>query len=62
VLARSRSYSDNTEDVLNALREIGLPECTPSKNGNYFRPGWYIQNDAPRGGKLGTVIHINWER
>lgn len=60
VFARSRSYSDNTENVLNALREIGLPECLPSRRGNYSAPGWYIQNDAPRGGKLGTIIHINF--
>lgn len=62
VRAVSKSYSDSTSAVLNALKEIGIPECLPSRKGNYYAEGWYIQNDAPRGGKCGTLILINFER
>jgi hypothetical protein len=61
VTQNSRSYSDCTEAVLEALQQIGMPECLPSHKGNYFRPGWYVINDAPRGGKLGQVIRINFD-
>lgn len=62
VTPNSRSYSDSTAAVLNALQTLGMPECLPSKKGNYFATGWYVQNDAPRGGKLGTIININFDR
>jgi hypothetical protein len=62
VAAVSRGYSDSTDKVLEALQQCGMPECLPSKKGNYFATGWYVQNDAPRGGKLGTIIKINFER
>lgn len=60
VIAVSRGYSDSTDKVLEALQRLGMPECLPSKKGNYFATGWYVQNDAPRGGKLGTIIKVNF--
>lgn len=60
VTAVSRGYSDSTSKVLKALQQLGMPECLPSRKGNYFDTGWYIENDAPRGGKLGTIIKINF--
>ena len=57
----SRSYSDKTCDILKVLKEIGLPECKMSKKGNYFNVGWYLTNDAPRGGKIGNIIKINFK-
>lgn len=61
VAAVSRGYSDSTDRVLEALQQLGMPECQPSRKGNYFNTGWYLQNDAPRGGKLGTIIKVNFD-
>lgn len=61
VSAISRGYSDSTAAVLKILEVLGVPECLPSKKGNYFATGWYVLNDAPRGGKLGTIIKINFD-
>lgn len=60
VVAVSRGYSDSTAAVLKALEALGMPECMPSKNGNCFATGWHVENDAPRGGKCGTIIKINF--
>lgn len=56
----SRSYNDSTIDLIYALKELGVPESKPSKHGNYYSVGYYMANDAPRGGKLGNIIKINF--
>lgn len=58
---RKQSYSDSTETLIQALQEIGMPECKASRNGNYYNEGYFIVNDAPRGGKLGNILKINFE-
>ena len=60
-LQRSRAYLDKTEEVIEILRNIGIPESKHSRKGNYVHPGYYVANDAPRGGKLGTEIIINFD-
>lgn len=50
VRALSRSYSDSTARVIDALVRMGVPECPRSCRGNYTRAGWYVINDSPKGG------------
>lgn len=57
----SRSYSDSTHAIIEALKALNIPECLPSKRGNYFAEGYYMVNDAPKGGKLGNIIKINFQ-
>jgi hypothetical protein len=61
VINNSRSYNDVTKTIISVIEKIGIPECTPSKKGNYFNQGYYIINDAPKGGKLGDILKINFE-
>lgn len=58
----SRAYSDHTDQVIVVLQQLGVAECKPSKKGNFFNIGYYIENDSPRGGKLGNIIRINFAR
>ena len=60
-LQRRHAHLNKTEEVIEILRSIGIPESKPSRKGNYCHPGFYVTNDAPRGGKLGTEIIINFE-
>ena len=57
----SRSYSEHTAEVINVLEMLGINKQGTCLNGVNIRKGYLIQNDAPRGGKLGTIIKVNFE-
>ena len=52
----SRSYSDCTNAILSALHEMNIGVALTK-----YGRGYYFTNDAPRGGKLGTILNINFE-
>ena len=51
---------DRTAEVLAVLNGIGCFECAISCRGNYKGFGYYTGNDAPKGGKGGNFIKINF--
>jgi hypothetical protein len=57
----SRSYHDSTQSVKSALESLGIFEQGTSIEGLDVRKGYLVKNDAPRGGKLGTLIEVNFE-
>ena len=69
--AMSKSYNDHTEKIIKIIEELGVKQARRHKStfGKEitelhwldFDKGWYQINDAPRGGKLGTIIGINFE-
>lgn len=57
----SRNYSEHTSEVIRALESLGIQQQGMCINGVNVRKGYLIENDAPRGGKLGTIIKVNFE-
>lgn len=57
----SRNYSEHTGQVIAYLEDLGIRQQGTCVNGVNIRKGYLIQNDAPRGGKLGTIIKVNFE-
>jgi hypothetical protein len=57
----SKNYSDHTMQVIGALESLGIQKQGTCINGVNIRRGYLIQNDAPRGGKLGTIIKVTFE-
>lgn len=51
---------DRSAEIIAILEEIGCTECELSRRGNYKGFGYIIGNDAPRGGKAGNFIKINF--
>jgi hypothetical protein len=56
-----RSYSDHTQQVINYLESLGVQKQGTCINGVNIRRGWLLKNDAPRGGKCGNIIVINFD-
>lgn len=57
----SRAYSDHTEQVIAYLEKLGIQKQGTCINGVNIRKGWLLKNDAPRGGKLGNIVCVNFE-
>ena len=51
---------DRTGEVVAILQALGLQECPLSCRGNRKGFGYYTGNDAPKGGKAGNFIKINF--
>ena len=68
--AMKKKYNDKTDEVIRIIETLGIQQAhrdikTLGKELNElnfwdFGKGWYKINDAPRGGKLGTIIGINF--
>lgn len=58
----TRKYSEHTGEVVAALEMLGIRQQGTCIDGVNIRKGYLFQNDAPRGGKLGTIIKVNFER
>lgn len=66
----SKSYNDHTDAIIKIIEQIGIKAArrhikTMGKELNEislwdFEKGWYKINDAPRCGKTGTIIGINF--
>ncbi len=57
----SKNYSEHTGEVIRALESLGIQQQGTCINGVNVRRGYLLENDAPRGGKLGTIIKVNFE-
>ena len=57
----SRNYSEHTNEVIMALENLGIKQQGACVDGVNIYKGYLIQNDAPKGGKLGTIIKVNFE-
>ena len=56
-----RAYSDHTAEVLAYLEQLGIFKQGTCVNGVNVRRGWLLKNDAPRGGKCGNIVEINFD-
>ena len=56
-----RAYSDHTSEVITCLERLGIQKQGTCINGVNIRRGWLLKNDAPRGGKCGNIIAVNFE-
>lgn len=56
-----RAYSDHTNEVIVCLENLGIYKQGTHVNGVNIRKGWLLKNDAPRGGKCGNIIVINFD-
>lgn len=56
-----QNYSEHTGQVIGALEMLGIQKQGTCVNGVNICRGYLIQNDASRGGKLGTIIKLNFE-
>ena len=57
----SRAYGDHTVQVIMTLEQLGIRQQGKCINGVNIRKGWRLRSDAPRGGRIGNIITVNFD-